>query len=837
MAFHGGHFKATDSPPFLLFFLPFSTMQISQLGRALAIGAASAGVAFAGDECAVATAATVGTTPFDTTTATVSPEAFPCGGGTTSAVDLWFTYTPAAAGNVLVFDTFGSSFDTRLQVLDGTCGALVSLACNDDSGGLQSRIQINAPSTNPLFVRVAGFSSATGTGVLNISDTFPGDECAGALALPTGVTAFNTVGASTSAPAFSCGSGGSDIWFAYTAVGIGNTVTVSACGSGYDTVLEAYSGTCGTLTSLVCNDDSCGLQSQLSFVTSALGTYFVRVGGFAGASGTGSLTVTDTPAPPQFDLTFTDVLPGTWIDIAATGTPLNLSDDGEANITTTVGNALFAAGTARVGSNGGVRFGGTGLELSTANAALPAGGAFSLTSQSLLPFWDDLNTVGGTVGNIFWEEVGGVLVVQWNQAGFFGSANAGQFVTFQVQVPSSGPALAQFLYQDIEQPRASGGSSATIGYQAGGAGNNVQHLFNAHFGVKNGTVLSLINKLNTQVVFTDDIAGTFTDISATGAPLNLGDDGEANITTTVGNALVAAGTARVGANGAIRFGGSGLDLGWTNQSLPATGATGGSAFFSGGQVLAPFWDDLLTNTAPSGTNGDVLWQEIGGTLIVQWNNVTFFGQTTSRTTFQVKVFSTGPYPAQFIYSSVDSAAANFGGSATIGYQAGGFAGTTSQYSFNTPVLSNGTVLTLCYTEAAIGSPYCTPVANSTGAPARMYGTGTASLAANNLVLNVDQLPLNSFGFFNRGTATAFTPAAGNGQGTLCVGGTVTRGVGGAIVSSGATGAVSLAANLGSLAGGTPTAGATLWLQYWYRDTVGGTPTSNLSNALQIKVLP
>jgi len=813
-------------------------MQISQLGRMLALGAATAGAALAGDECAVATAVSVGATPFDTTTATVSPELFPCGGANNNAVDLWFTYTPGAAGNVLVFDTFGSTFDTRLQVLDGTCGALVSLGCNDDSGGgLQSRLQLVAPSTNPLFVRVAGFNALTGTGVLNVSDTFPGDECAAALPLPTGVTAFNTVGASTSAPAFSCGSGGSDIWFAYTAVGIGNSVTVSACGSPYDTVIEAYSGTCGALTSIICNDDFCLSQSQVSFVTPALGTYFIRVGGFASQSGTGSLTVTDTPAPPQFDLAFTDCLPGTWIDIAATGTPLNLTDDGTVAIPTTVGNALLAAGTAVVGSNGGIRFGGAGTALSFFNAALPSGSAFGLTSQSLLPFWDDFNTAGGTIGNIFWQEVGGVLVVQWNQAGFFGAANAGQFATFQVQVPSTGPALAQFLYQDIEQPRATGGSSATIGYQAGGAGNNVQYLFNAHFGVRNGTVLSLINKLNTQVVFTDDVAGTFTDISATGTPLNLGDDGEANIATTVGNALVAAGTARVGANGAIRFGGTGLDLGWTNTALPATGATGNTAFFSGGQVLAPFWDDLLTNTAPTGTNGDVLWQEIGGTLIVQWNNVTFFGQTASRATFQVKVFANGPYPAQFIYQSVDSPVANFGGSATIGYQAGGFAGTTAQYSFNQPVLANGTVLTLCYTEAALGSPFCTPAANSTGLPARMYGTGSTSLGANNLTLNVDQLPLGSFGFFNRGTATALTPGAGNGQGTLCVGGTVTRGVGGAIVSSGATGAVSIAANLGSLAGGTPTAGATLWLQYWYRDTVGGTPTSNLSNALQIKVQP
>ena len=121
----------------------------------------------------------------------------------------------------------------------------------------------------------------------------------------------------------------------------------------------------------------------------------------------------------------------------------------------------------------------------------------------------------------------------------------------------------------------------------------------------------------------------------------------------------------------------------------------------------------------------------------------------------------------------------------------------------------------------------------------IFGTGSASLAANDLVLNVTRLPLNSFGYFFRGTSTVNTLLAGGGLGTNCVGGTVASGVGGAIVSSGTTGTVSLLANLTALpsAGGPvpATVGQTLWLQYWYRDVVGGAATSNLSNGLQVKV--
>ena len=77
-------------------------------------------------------------------------------------------------------------------------------------------------------------------------------------------------------------------------------------------------------------------------------------------------------------------------------------------------------------------------------------------------------------------------------AQFFGSTDR---ATYQVKVPSSGPVLAQFIYTDIESVRAAGGSSATIGYQGGGIANDVMYSFNAHHSVRNGKVLSLVNRL------------------------------------------------------------------------------------------------------------------------------------------------------------------------------------------------------------------------------------------------------------------------------------------------------------------------------------------------------
>ena len=187
-------------------------------------------------------------------------------------------------------------------------------------------------------------------------------------------------------------------------------------------------------------------------------------------------------------LTIVDNLPGAWIDVSGTGTPLNLSDDGEVDINTTVGNAVLGAGVVRVGSNGAARFAGVGQSLGYSNATIPSTSMFS-GDQSLAPFWDDFNTASGSNGNIYWDEVGGTLVIQWQDAGFFGTTDT---ATLQMQIHSAPGPYAQFLYQDVGQPRPNNGGSATIGYQAGGIENDVQWSYNTTGAVQDGTVLSLI---------------------------------------------------------------------------------------------------------------------------------------------------------------------------------------------------------------------------------------------------------------------------------------------------------------------------------------------------------
>lgn len=271
----------------------------------------AATTAFAQDECSAAANVVPGVvTSFDTSAATASvlngAPAFTCGGTFADANDLWYEFT-ATADYTATIELCGSAFDTRLAVYDGDCMTLNLLDCNDDSCSLQSSVDIAAVNGTQYFIRVAGFGTATGMGDLLVSEPPPPPfECADAaeIALDT-PTAFDTTGATdstmtTGAPAFGCGgaTSGQDVWFKFTAAAdyMANAETCNM--ASFDTKIEVYSGDCMTLVSEVCNDDGAGcsgFSSRATWMALTGVEYFVRVGGFNGATGTGDLVVTGPP--------------------------------------------------------------------------------------------------------------------------------------------------------------------------------------------------------------------------------------------------------------------------------------------------------------------------------------------------------------------------------------------------------------------------------------------------------------------------------------------------------------------------------------------------------------
>jgi hypothetical protein len=83
-----------------------------------------------------------------------------------------------------------------------------------------------------------------------------------------------------------------NIWYRFTAP-VDGTVYVATCGSQYDTKLAVYDGgSCDPPPPMIgCNDDSCGLQSEIRFPAIAGQEYLIEVGGYSNLTGPGVLTV------------------------------------------------------------------------------------------------------------------------------------------------------------------------------------------------------------------------------------------------------------------------------------------------------------------------------------------------------------------------------------------------------------------------------------------------------------------------------------------------------------------------------------------------------------------
>ncbi|MGE3107636.1 MAG: serine protease [Phycisphaerales bacterium] len=242
--------------------------------------------------CDNASTATNGANTFDSTGATTDGPA-----GCPANQDVWFTYSPSRSGQVTAETCVGTAFDTVIAAYTGACGALTLIpgACNDDTAGcgngLQSRIRFQAQIGVTYLIRVGGFGAQAGPGVLTITEppALPvNDACANFITVTTGVTPFNTSGATTDGAA-ACPVN-QDIWYRYVATTA--RTRFSLCGSFYDTRLAVYrTNACLPANQVGCDDDFCGLQSQVTVPTLIGATYTVRVGGFGAEAGEGVLTI------------------------------------------------------------------------------------------------------------------------------------------------------------------------------------------------------------------------------------------------------------------------------------------------------------------------------------------------------------------------------------------------------------------------------------------------------------------------------------------------------------------------------------------------------------------
>jgi formylglycine-generating enzyme required for sulfatase activity len=148
-----------------------------------------------------------------------------------------------------------------------------------------------------------------------------------------------------------------------------------------------------------------------------------------------------------------------------------------------------------------------------------------------------------------------------------------------------------------------------------------------------------------------------------------------------------------------------------------------------------------------------------------------------------------------------------------------------------------TVLGASSTPGQVGTNYCTPVANSTGAPAMISGSGTAVVHLNDFVLTSSNLPQSAAAYFLSSRRQGLDMNHAGATGALCLGTPFGRLVGGVVANSGATGVVNVRADLAAMPQPTGAVavrpGETWNFQCWYRDAVGGSATSNFSDGLEV----
>lgn len=199
------------------------------------------------------------------------------------------------------------------------------------TGETSATLEATAPGVYEVFVT---FEGCVGTDTLTINQANEdgsscniNDLCPDALPLVCGDTVTGTtVGSTSTGEPGTCGTGPGAPGNYYTFTGTGELIQLAMCNSTYDTKLQVFTGACDALTCVDGNDDSCGLQSEVDFLSEEGIEYTIYVFGFGTSVGDYELTVTCIEAPQGCldaeEVVCGDVTSGTIVGAPATDVPL-----------------------------------------------------------------------------------------------------------------------------------------------------------------------------------------------------------------------------------------------------------------------------------------------------------------------------------------------------------------------------------------------------------------------------------------------------------------------------------------------------------------------------------
>lgn len=197
--------------------------------------------------------------------------------------------------------TCGSDFDTILEMwqapFPGDCNmAMNQYGCNDDALDCPffqytSTITRQVYTGEIYYFFINGYNGASGLYRFAIETNVPGDRCQNRITI--GALPYSHTGNTTCVgnDYFGCvDTGSGDMVYEYTPLSCHNT-RISLCGSGFDTSIRVMTGSCPGTTQVICNDDFCGLQSQLDVGMTGGVTYYIIIAGYQANEGAYTLNV------------------------------------------------------------------------------------------------------------------------------------------------------------------------------------------------------------------------------------------------------------------------------------------------------------------------------------------------------------------------------------------------------------------------------------------------------------------------------------------------------------------------------------------------------------------
>ena len=268
------------------------------------------------DPCTGALPIACGQTVTGSNTAATN-DAVPTCGLSAPRKGVWYTITGTGGMITLTTCSATSNFDTQIAVYSGACTALTCVIANDNDPTCTnyfnrlSRVSFNSTFGTVYRVMVSGKLGSAGTFTLAATCTVvapANDDCSGAIALTVGSTCtfsqYTTIGATASAgaPAPGCANyAGGDVWFSVVVPSTGRLILDSQTGGITDGGMALYSGTCGALTLIECDDDDSanGLMSFIDRTGLTPGsTVYVRFWEY-GNDNPGTFSIcAHSPAPP-----------------------------------------------------------------------------------------------------------------------------------------------------------------------------------------------------------------------------------------------------------------------------------------------------------------------------------------------------------------------------------------------------------------------------------------------------------------------------------------------------------------------------------------------------------